>query len=137
MISIRGRLALVAVALVGAGIAGCSSGTPTAAAPVTVVSTVTVTATPTVAAPTPTAAPTTAAAAAEFPKFVPKSKIDKRYASSMGGDQVVQLAPGVYAEAVPGGELGTLEDYRGLTGNCAAIKRYTEAHPEAGGSTCW
>ncbi|RSD10266.1 hypothetical protein [Amycolatopsis eburnea] len=70
-------------------------------------------------------------------QFVPKPKIDKRYASSMGGDQVVQLAPGVYAEAVPGGELGTLDDYSGLTGNCAAIKRYTEAHPKAGGSTCW
>ncbi|WP_372659904.1 hypothetical protein [Amycolatopsis kentuckyensis] len=137
MISIRGRLALAAVALAGVGVAGCSPGTPTAAPPVTVVSTVTVTATPSSPAPTSAPAPTTAAAAAEFPKFVPKSKIDKRYASSMAGDQVVQLAPGVYAEAVPGGELGTLDDYSGLTGNCAAIKRYTEAHPKAGGSTCW
>jgi hypothetical protein len=136
MASIRGRLVLVAVALVGVAAAGCSSATPTAA-PVTVVSTVTVTATPAAPVSSSAPAPTTAAAAAEFPKFVPKSKIDKRYASSMAGDQVVQLAPGVYAEAVPGGELGTLDDYRGLTGNCAAIKRYTEAHPEAGGSTCW
>lgn len=79
--------------------------------------------------------PATSSPPSEYPKFVPKSKVDKRYTQYVDGDKMVMLAPGVYAEPSPDGVLGRLEDYSSYLGNCTAIKRYSETHP--GGHTCW
>jgi hypothetical protein len=101
----------------------------TAAAPTTM----TTLTTPTLAIKTSTTASPTPVS--EYPKFVPKSKVDSRYSQWITGDRMVMLAPGVYAEAPPDGVLGTSDDYSAYLGSCTAIKRYSETH--RGGSTCW
>ncbi|RSM62897.1 hypothetical protein DMH03_12645 [Amycolatopsis sp. WAC 01376] len=85
--------------------------------------------------PTPTSTIISTTQPSEYPKFVPKSKVDKRYTQYVTGDKMVMLAPGVYAEPSPDAVLGTLDDYSSYLGNCTAIKRYSETHP--GGHTCW
>ncbi|MFI7115285.1 hypothetical protein [Amycolatopsis sp. NPDC049868] len=125
------------VALLGGFSAGCTE-SPTATSTATASSSSTTSST-TPALPTSTSksspSPTTSTPPSEYPKFVPKSKVDKRYTQYVDGDKMVMLAPGVYAEPSPDGVLGTLEDYSSYLGNCTAIKRYSETHP--GGHTCW
>ncbi|MFE5568916.1 hypothetical protein ACFQ68_28300 [Amycolatopsis japonica] len=127
------RLALFLVPL--AVLSACSTAPDQrTASPATVVITTTV-APPPVTVTVSASPASSAAAQGEYPKFVPKSSVDKRYFSNYSGDKVVMLAPGVYAEAPPDGQLGALDDYTAYRGNCSAIKRYSETRP--GGSTCW
>jgi hypothetical protein len=133
------RAVIVIVAVVLAGFsASCAenksaSPTTTSKSPSSVATTYTRPASTSSPGPTSTNTPTSPAS--EYPKFVPKSKIDKRYTQFVQGDKMVMLAPGVYAEPSPDGVLGTLDDYSAYLGNCTAIKRYSETRP--GGHTCW
>lgn len=79
--------------------------------------------------------PAPSTSSGEYPKYVKRSEVDYRYTHFMQGDRFVMLAPGVYAEAPPDGQLGTLDDYTSFFGSCTAIKRYSQLHP--GGNTCW
>jgi hypothetical protein len=75
----------------------------------------------------------------EYPKEVPISSLDNRFALWLGSEQgktvAVQLAPGVYAERGLSPDLGTLEDYTSYVGLCADVNRYFKVHP--GGHACW
>ena len=128
-------LAVLPLVLLAACADSPSAATPVAAATAPAAPTVPPTTRVIVTQAPPTTGTPAPTATSEYPKWVPKSSVDRRYTRYVDGDRMVMLAPGVYAEAPPDGVLGTADDYSAYLGNCTAIKRYSSQHP--GGSTCW
>lgn len=125
----------------GVLVSGCTSVGLPASGPTTTV-TATVTSTKTVSAsPSPTSGPLGDLFDEGFPNVISVTEVPEYMRSSVDGDQVVAIAPGVYTEYIEGIDVVDLALDGSPFGLCAAVVKWERSLVMAGydirGNTCW